>query len=138
MQNDGNSKRPAWIISITPRDFVERQKFEKQLTSMEIEYQLHSTAGVYCIWCGVPIDMVNEMKTYNDGRIIWLTKHCTREYVVALRVTNLDQATGLPAMLSKPVIQQSQAVAIGQKVEAQGQSFRFIEMAGQKTGEKGR
>jgi hypothetical protein len=45
------------------------------------------------------------MKVYNDGRVLWLTKHCNKEYVVALNLTNLDRATDLPAMLKETVRQ---------------------------------
>jgi hypothetical protein len=98
-------EKPAWIISITPKDFAAQREIEKQLTSAGITYQLHSTTGIFCIWCGIPISMVNDMKVYNDGRILWLTRHCNKEYIVALNLTNLDQATDLPAMLKETVRQ---------------------------------
>jgi hypothetical protein len=98
-------ERPAWIISITPRDFAKQREIEKQLTSAGITYQLHSTTGIFCIWCGFPISMVNDMKVYNDGRVLWLTEHCDKEYVVALNLTSLDRASDLPAMLKEAVRQ---------------------------------
>jgi len=106
------TKSPACIISIAPKDFTTQREVEKQLSSAGIEYQLHSTAGVFCIWCGLPITIVNDMKIYNDGRIMWLTKHCRKEYVVIFNVTKLEQAAGLPDVLREAMIQ-SRAVGQG-------------------------
>lgn len=52
-------------------------------------------------WCGVPISLVNDMKIYNDGRIIWLTRHCRKDYAVAFNVTRPEEVADLPEMLKE-------------------------------------
>jgi hypothetical protein len=99
--NNRTDKSRTGIITITTKNDGEQLEIEKKLNSLGIQYHVTNyTSGVFCIWCGLPIDIVNDMKIHNDGRIIWLTKHCRKEYAIAFNVTDMDRASDLHEMLS--------------------------------------
>ena len=80
------TKRYTPEIAVTVSDPKERSSLEDTLRTMGVAYTYRGhNSGTYCIWCGAPLDIVNDMKIYNDGRIAWYIKHCGKEYAVVHR-----------------------------------------------------
>jgi hypothetical protein len=80
------TKRYTPEIVVPVRDVEEQKLLEDTLRTLGVAYTYRGhNAGVYCIWCGAPLDIVKDMKVYNDGRIAWYIKHCGKEYAVVHR-----------------------------------------------------
>ena len=89
------TKRYTPEIAVTVRDVKEQKSLEGTLRTLGVAYTYRGhNSGTYCIWCGAPLDIVNDMKIYNDGRIAWHIKHCGKEYAVLHR-TGLDNVGDL-------------------------------------------
>jgi hypothetical protein len=88
-------KRYTPEIAVPIRDAKQQKSLEDTLRAMGVAYTYRGhNSGTYCIWCGAPLDMVNDLKIYNDGRIAWYIKHCGKEYAVLHR-TELDNVGDL-------------------------------------------